>query len=165
MTAISTMLDVLELTRTRTLATLDEIAKLPDPSAVLGWRPGPGRAHIGWQLTHIGITEELTSTERMLGTSPAFPDLVPRFKFGSVPDDNIPSVELIRQVLSDSRQHVQSCFSKLNDDVLEKIPDWYKERGWNIRRILQILIWHEAHHQGQAHITFNLWKANQPKTA
>lgn len=163
MTAIAVMLDVMELNRTRTLATLDEIAKLPNAAAVLGWRPGVGRAHIGWQLTHIGITEELTATERMHGLPPAFAELVPRFKFGSVPDDDIPSVELIRQVLTESRKHVQASFSKLGDSDLETIPEWYCERGWNIRRILQILIWHEAHHQGQAHITFNLWKAMQPK--
>jgi len=163
MNAIRVMLDVMELNRMRTLATLDEIAKLPNPAATLGWRPGVGRAHIGWQLTHIGITEELTSTERMRGSAPAFPELVPRFKFGSTPDDNIPSVDLIRQVLSESRKHVESCFSTVQESDLETIPDWYRERGWNIRRILQILCWHEAHHQGQAHITLNLWKAAQPK--
>jgi hypothetical protein len=163
MTAIDVMLDVMELCRLRTLATLDEVAKLPDPIAVLGWRPGTGRAHIGWQLTHIGITEELTATERMQGTTPAFPDLVPRFKFGSVPDDNIPSMDLIRQVLAESRGHVQESFAKIQDSDLETILPWYKERGWTIRRILQILIWHEAHHQGQAHITLNLWKAAHGK--
>ena len=161
MATVPVMLDVMEVCRTRTLATLDEIAKLPNPAAVLGWRPGPGRAHIGWQLTHIGITEELTSSERMQGTAPAFADLVPRFKFGSVPDDNIPSVELIRQVLEQSRLHVRDCFSKVQEADLDTIPEWYRERGWTIRRILQILIWHEAHHQGQAHITLNLWKAAQ----
>ena len=161
MATVPVMLDVMELCRTRTLATLDEIAKLPNPAAVLGWRPGSGRAHIGWQLTHIGITEELTSSERMQGTAPAFADLVPRFKFGSVPDDNIPSVELIRQVLEQSRLHVRDCFSKVQEADLDTIPEWYRERGWTIRRILQILIWHEAHHQGQAHITLNLWKAAQ----
>jgi hypothetical protein len=163
MSTIGAMLDVMELCRTRTLATLDEIAKLPNSSAVLGWQPGPGRAHIGWQLTHIGITEELTATERMLGTVPAYADLVPRFKFGSVPDDNIPSIDLIRQILTESRDHVRSCFSKFGDSDLEAIPKWYLERGWNVRKILQILCWHEAHHQGQSHITLNLWKANQPK--
>lgn len=159
MTVISVMLDVMELNRQRTLATLDEIAKLPNAASVLGWRPGPGRAHIGWQLTHVGITEELTATERLLGTAPAYPDLVPRFKFGSVPDDDIPPVDLIRKVLSDSRTHIQQCFSTFSDNDLETIPKWYTERGWNLRRILQILCWHEAHHQGQAHITLNLWKA------
>ena len=158
---IAVMLDAMELNRIRTLVTLDEIAKLPNPQAVLGWRPGPGRAHIGWQLTHIGVTQQLTATERLRGTSPAFPELAPRFKFGSVPDDNIPPIDLIRQVLSESRLHIQECFAKFNEGDLETIPDWYRERGWNIRRILQILSWHEGHHQGQAHITFNLWKAAQ----
>lgn len=163
MSTICVMLDAMELCRMRTLATLDEIAKLPDPAAVLGWRPGSGRAHIGWQLTHIGVTEELTATERLLGTAPAFPDLVPRFKFGSTPDDDIPTVDLIRQVLADSRQHVQECFAKFTENDLETIPEWYTGRGWSLRRILQILVWHEAHHQGQAHITFNLWKAAHPQ--
>ena len=163
MSTIRAMLDVMELCRIRTITTLEEVAKLPDASSVLGWRPGPGRAHIAWQLTHIGITEELTATERLQGTDPAFGDLVPRFKFGSVPDDKIPSVELIRQVLAESREHVRSCFSELREEDLETIPKWYLERGWNVRRILQILCWHEAHHQGQAHITLNLWKASQPK--
>lgn len=163
MGTIRVMLDAMELNRLRTLATLDEIAKLPNPAAVLGWRPGVGRAHIGWQLTHIGVTEELTATERLHGTPPAFPDLVPRFKFGSVPDDQIPSVELIRQVLTETRKHVEDCFSKISEDDLDKVPEWYRERGWTMRRILQILNWHEGHHQGQAHITFNLWKAAQPK--
>jgi hypothetical protein len=163
MSAIPVMLDLMEMCRTRTLTTLDDISKLPDPKSVLGWRPGPGRAHIGWQLTHIGIVEELTGSERMGAGAAAFPDLVPRFKFGSVPDDDIPSIELIRQVLSESRQHVCEVFAKLSDADLETIPAWYKDRGWNIRRILQILAWHEAHHQGQAHITLNLWKGTQPK--
>jgi hypothetical protein len=163
MNTINVMLDVMEVCRIRTLLTLEEIAKQPDPAAVLGWRPGPERAHLGWQLTHIGVTEELTATERMRGLVPAFADLVPRFKFGSTPDNQIPSLDLIHQVLTESREHVRECFSHYSEADLETIPVWYRERGWDIRRILQILCWHEAHHQGQAHITLNLWKASQPK--
>ena len=37
----------LAATIARTLGLLDKIAAEPDPAAVLGWRPGPGRAHIG----------------------------------------------------------------------------------------------------------------------
>ncbi len=163
MGAISVIFEMMEVNRTRTLTLLDEIAKLPNAVDLLGWRPGPGRAHIGWQLTHIGITEELTATERMHGLAPGFAEMVPRFKGGSVPDEKIPSTDLIRQVLTDSRRHLQDCFAKLSDSDLETIPAWYRERGLNIRRVLQILIWHEAHHHGQAHITLNLWKASQPK--
>ena len=159
MSEVAVMLNLLEYVRTRSLQTLDEVAKCPDPMAVLRWQPGPGRANIGWQLTHIGITEELTGTERLKGTVPAFGDLVPRFKVGSTPDQNVPGVDEIRHVLAETRAHLNATLSEFRDDQLDTIPPWYTERGWTLRRLLQILVWHESHHQGQAHITWNLWKA------
>ncbi len=162
MSEVSVMLGLLEYTRIRTIGTLDEIAKLPDPASVLRWAPGPGRAHLGWQLTHIGITEELTATERLSGTVPEYSDLVPRFKVGSVPDQDVPDIATIRQILETSRAHLVHTLSQIKDDELETIRPWYQERGWTLRRLMQILVWHESHHQGQAHLTLNLWKANQP---
>lgn len=159
MSEVSIMLNLLEFARTRTIGTLDEVAKLPDPAAVLAWHPGPGRAHVGWQLTHIGITEELTATERLAGTPPAYADLVPRFKIGSIADQNVPDISLIREILTTTRTHLIETFSQIRDDELDTIRPWYQERGWTLRRLLQILVWHECHHQGQAHITLNLWKA------
>lgn len=161
MSEVSVLLNLLEFIRTRTLATLDEIARLPDPAAVLRWQPGPGRAHLGWQLTHIGITEELTATERLNETPPAYADLVPRFKVGSVPDENVPDAATIRCILDDARGHLVAVLSKFTDADLETIPKWYTERGWTVRRLMQIVVWHESHHQGQAHLTLNLWKAAQ----
>src|SRR5262245_14079993 len=93
---IQTTPQLIEFARERTLATLAAIEQMPDPQKVLGWRPGPGRAHIAWQLMHVAITEELFATERLRGTSPAFADLVPRFKGGSTPDNNIPPLATIR---------------------------------------------------------------------
>ena len=162
MSEVSAMLNLLEFVRTRTIGTLDEIAKQPDPAAVLRWQPGPGRAHLGWQLTHIGITEELTATERLNGTVPAYADMVPRFKIGSTPDENVPDAVTIRQILDQSRGHLIETLSQIKDEDLETIRPWYTERGWTLRRLLQILVWHESHHQGQAHLTLNLWKANHP---
>lgn len=156
---IEVTLPVYDLYRERTLATLDAISKLSDPQQALGWRPGPGRAHIGWQLMHIGITEELFATERLLGTAPGFADLLPRFRGGSTPDDNIPTVDSIRTVLKESREHLRSTLSRFTDADLGIIPEALKERGLTINKVLQILGWHEAHHQGQAHITLNLYKA------
>lgn len=151
--------EVMDFNRTRTLATLDEIAKLPHPQAVLGWRPGPGRAHIAWQLTHVAITEELFATERLFGRVPEFADLVPRFKGGGTPDENIPAMEQIRTVLTASREHLKNALASFRDDDLGVIPHAFRERGWTLGRILHVLCWHEPHHQGQAHATFNLWKA------
>jgi len=157
---IDITLQQMDLNRERTLATLAAIEKLPDPARSLGWRPGPGRAHIAWQLTHVGVTEELFATERFLGTSPDFADLVPRFRGGSTPDDNIPSVAMIRDVLARSREHLQKTISQLTEADLGRIPAALRERGLSIGKALQIIVWHEAHHQGQAHITLNLLKAS-----
>src|SRR5262249_31476392 len=128
----------------------------------LGWRPGPGRAHIAWQLVHIGVTEELFATERFLGTTPGYQDLLPRFRGGSTPDDNIPSIQQIKEVLANSREHLHKTVNSLTERDLDVIPPALKERGISIGKGLQILSWHEAHHQGQVHITLNLFKAAHP---
>ena len=108
-----------EFNRRRTLATLDAIEQLPDPAAALAWRPGPGRAHIGWQLMHIGITEELFATERLLGSPAEFPELIPRFRGGSTPDENIPDSATIRNVLESGRQHLLQTVATFSDDDLQ----------------------------------------------
>lgn len=159
MSTIEIYLRSLEFHRTRTLALLDDLAQKPDPQAVLAYRPGPGRAHIAWQLCHIAITEELFATERLFGRTPAYSDLVPRFKGGSTPDDEIPALESIRELLSDTRTHLLNAFAGFTDQDLDVIPEAFRERGWSLERILQVLVWHEAHHQGQAHLTRNLWAA------
>lgn len=152
-----------EFSRTRTLGTLDAVAALPNPEQVLVWRPGHGRAHIAWQLMHIGITEELFATERLKETPNHYPDLVPRFRGGSVPDENPPGIDTIREVLAASRARLIDTASSLTAADLERIPPAFQERGWNIAKALQVVTWHEAHHQGQAHITLNLYKAAQAK--
>ena len=159
MPLIDTTLQLMDYNREKTLGTLAAIEKLADPQKALGWRPGPGRAHIAWQLMHMGITEELFATERFVGTSPGFADLVPRFRGGSTPDDNIPGLATIRDVLAQSREHLRRTILQLTEVDLPKIPPALKERGISIGKALQIIPWHEAHHQGQAHITLNLFKA------
>jgi len=160
MSTLHSLINAYQFNRPRTLGLLDKIEQEKEPQKILGWRPGPGRAHIAWQLTHIGITEELFATERLVsGAKPAFSDLVPRFKGGSKPDDEIPPAALIRKVLTESRQHLLETLSKFGDKDLGTIPESFKERGLALVDILNILAWHEPHHQGQAHITFNLFKA------
>jgi uncharacterized damage-inducible protein DinB len=164
MSTLHTLIAQYQFNRPRTLGLLDKIEQEPDPQRVLGWRPGPGRAHIAWQLTHIGITEELFATERLVpGAKPAFSDLVPRFKGGSTPDDEIPPPALIRRVLTESREHLLQTLTRFGDKDLGTIPEGFKERKLTLVEILQIIAWHEAHHQGQAHITFNLYKAAQSR--
>lgn len=143
----------------RTLTTLDAIAELPNPADVLGWRPGAGRAHIAWQLMHIGATEETFATKHILGTPPEDAETIERFRGGSTPDDDIPPVDDIHRLLDSSREHLLATISQFTDDDLGTVPEPFQQRGWSLGKILQILAWHEPHHQGQAHITLDLWKA------
>lgn len=146
--------------RGRTLATLDAIDKLPNPQDALAWRPGPGRAHIGWQLMHVGVTEDIFASERLAPHKPGqFVSLWPRFRGGSTPDDDVPSAAVIRGTLEKARTGLLATLSEYDDSRLGEIPAALKERGLTIRDVLYILGWHEAHHQGQAHITLNLYKA------
>lgn len=160
MSIIDVTRGIWEMNRSRTLATLDEIAAHPEAEKILGWRPGPGRAHIAWQLMHVAITEELFATARLFGAEPHFAELIDRFRGGSTPDDQIPTVNQIREVLNASRSHLMENMQRISDADLDQIPEALAERGWTIGTALKILAWHEPHHQGQAHITWNLWKAS-----
>jgi uncharacterized damage-inducible protein DinB len=159
MSTIDVTTELWKFNRGRTLATLGQIAKMPDPHHVLGWRPGPGRAHIGWQLMHVAVTEELFATERLGGTKPPSGELVSRFRGGSTPDDTIPSLEEIRSHLDSARALLLQTASRFREADLATIPEALREKGWTLGTVLQIIAWHEAHHQGQAHVTLNLYQA------
>jgi uncharacterized damage-inducible protein DinB len=146
-----------EFNRGRTLRTLGQIEELPNTEDALSWRPAPGHAHLAWQLMHIGITEELFATSRILGTEPDFADLVSRFKGGSTPDDDIPSAAEIRNVLNVSRHHLLTTFEQFTDSDLDTIPEAFTERGWSLGKLLEVIAWHEAHHEGQTHAVWNLF--------
>jgi uncharacterized damage-inducible protein DinB len=148
--------------RDRTLATLLEIEKLSDPQAALAYRLGPGRAHIAWQLMHIGITEEIFASERLAPDKPGKrTELWPRFRGGSTCDDDVPNLALIRQVLDESRQRLTETLSTYDDEGLGEIPPALTERKLTFLDVLHILGWHESHHQGQAHATLNSYRAGQ----
>lgn len=151
----------MEFNRTRTLGLLDKLEQLPNPAAALGFRPGPGRAHIGWQFMHVGITEELFATARLAPDRPTiYADLVPRFRGGSVPDDQIPTVAEIRDVLAQGRTRLLETMQRFTEADLPLVkfvaPDG---RQLTLQMIMHILAWHEPHHQGQAHLTLNLFQA------
>ena len=55
MSTIELLIKSPESARARTLRLLDGIEKESDLQAISAWRPGPGRAHIRWQLMHVAI--------------------------------------------------------------------------------------------------------------
>jgi len=153
----------LEFVRKKTLATLDAIAKRPDATALLGWRPGPGRAHVGWQLMHIGATDDRHLGIRMKGGEPANPEYVKRFAGGSTPDEKVPTIDEIRGYLTERRAALLNHLAGLSDADLAKKPN--DQAPWIYEEWFRVLTWHEAHHQGQVHLTLNLYKAAKGEAA
>jgi hypothetical protein len=151
---IADLLEFLEFSRQKTLGTLDALAKLPNVAQALGWRPGPGRAHIAWQLMHIAATDDRHVHMRMTGGQAQEPEYVRRFAGGSTPDDQIPSLDEIRRYLTTQRQELTAHLKSLDAAMLDKKPN--DQAPWTYREWIKVLAWHEAHHQGQAHITLNL---------
>lgn len=161
MNVIDLRMEQWKFNRDRTLETVKRIADVIDPLAVLSWQPGVGRANIAWQLMHIAITEE-----RFAAMYPGFQtslghDTLSRYGKGSVPDKKVPSLDEIRETLEQTRDHLLSTVEQFSDADLGVVPESLRERGWSVGMALQIIAWHEPHHQGQAHVTFNLWEASQ----
>ena len=152
------MVEMLEFVRKKTNDLLDAVAKMPDAPAALAWRPGPGRAHLAWQLMHIAATDDRHLYVRMKGGADAKePETVRRFAGGSTPDDTIPTLDEIRRYLTDRRKEMLDHFRSLDDAALATKPN--DKAPWTYQEWVRVLVWHEAHHQGQAHLTLNLYKA------
>jgi hypothetical protein len=158
----SDLVTILEFVRTKTLGFTDALAKLPEPQKVLGWRPGPGRAHIAWQLMHVATTDDRHLNVRMKGGEPHSPDLVKRFAGGSTPDDDIPPLADILKYMADRRADLLNHLRTLTEADLAKKPN--DAAPWVYGEWFQVLMWHEAHHHGQAHITLNLYRTAQDAT-
>ena len=158
---IETFKEAFAFNRTRTLLTLEQITAMDNPVQVLGWRPGEGRAHIAWQLVHIGITEELFGVDRLAKRheDAKHKNIWERFQGGSTPDDDIPTVDEIRQVLNDGRAIMLDTLSQFNEQQLDSFTWIHPRLGkeLDLRTTLNIINWHEGHHQGQAHIILNLY--------
>jgi uncharacterized damage-inducible protein DinB len=149
----------LEFVRKKTSDFVDTIAKLPDAQKALGWRPGPGRAHIAWQLMHVAATDDRHLNVRIRGGDANNADFVNRFAGGSTPDEKIPSLDEIRRYLTDRRTAMLEMLASATDEQLSRKP--YEASPYTLEEWFRVWIWHEAHHQGQAHLTLNMYKALQ----
>lgn len=156
MTFFDYLIDQIEFNRAFTLRSLDRAVEL----GALGWRPGSGRAHCAWQFMHIAATEEKFATQRYHGRDLIHPELIDSYGHGSTPVDEIPSVEEIKAYLAEARTLLINSIRELEESQLDVVPETMADRGWTYKQGLQLLSWHEDHHQGQCHITLNLF-ANQ----
>ena len=151
------IIEILEFSRAKTLSTLESVAKEADPAAALGWRAAPGRAHAAWQFMHIAATDDRHVHVRMTGGNPQEPELVRRFAGGSTPDETVPTLEEIRTYLASQRAEMVKHLKSLDASMIDKKPN--EQAPWTYREWGKLLPWHEAHHQGQAHATLNLYRS------
>jgi hypothetical protein len=154
---------LLEVSRKRMNEFIDAIAARPDAASVLGWRPGPGRAHLAWQFMHVGATDDRHLNVRMRGGQPVSPEFVRRFAGGSSVDDEIPSIETIREYLTERRRDMIAHLHRLNEADLSAKPA--ADAPWVYEEWFTVLAIHESHHHGQAHLTYNLYRALHDPTA
>lgn len=156
----NTLLAQLDFTRQRLLAILDTIEKSGQPlDKVLAWRPGAGRAHIAWQAMHCAATHDRYLNVRLKGGAAKDEAIVNAFGGGSTPsDDNVPNLSAIRDQLAARYADLRAYVAALSPaDFARKIMHGNVERS--VGEAIILLAWHEAHHQGQIHLSWNCYKA------
>ena len=156
-----TLIAQLDFTRSRLLGILDTIEKSgQDAAKVLAWRPGPGRAHIGWQAMHCAATHDRYLNANLKKQAVKDEQVVNNFAGGSTPSDSlVPTLSDIRAKLAANYSAFREFLASLSDDglAMKFVARDGKER--TIGEAALLMAWHEAHHQGQIHLTWNLYKA------
>ncbi len=157
----TTLLASLDFARARLLGSLDSIeASGQDVAKVLAWRPGPGRAHIAWQAMHCAATHDRYLNARIKGTEVTDPKLCDAYAGGSTPsDDNIPTLAEIRGKLATQFTAFRAYVQAATPEELARVQDFPNNVKRTIGESILLLTWHESHHQGQIHLTWNLYKA------
>lgn len=161
-----TLLAAMDFSRNRLLGTLDGIEKLAkernvDVKTILAYRPGPGRAHLGWQFAHCAATHDKYLNVNLLGKPAANdPQLVTTFGGGSTPaDDQVPAIATIRKMLESTYAAVRNYVAAADQATLARTIPGPNNTQRTIAEAIHLLTWHEAHHQGQIHLTLNMYKA------
>lgn len=151
-----TLIAGLDFSRSRLLGILDTIEKSgQDLAKVLAWRPGPGRAHIAWQAMHCAATHDKYLNVIIKGAAPHDQALVTNYGGGSTPSDqNVPDLGAIRTALEGPYHAFKDYVAAITPAELERMMP----SGRTIGQTIILFIWHEAHHQGQIHLTWNLYK-------
>ncbi|HQY89462.1 MAG TPA: DinB family protein [Tepidisphaeraceae bacterium] len=156
-----TLLAAMEFSRMRLLDTLDGIEKSgQDMRQALAWRPAPGRAHIAWQAMHCAATHDRYYNTLILGSTPKDETLVKNFAGGSTPSDElVPSLDIIRTTLARTFEPFKLFVSNASASELSRNHKLANGTDRSVAESIMLLTWHEAHHQGQIHLTWNCYKA------
>ena len=157
----TTLLAAADFTRARLLGSLDTIEKSgQDVAKVLAWRPGAGRAHVAWQAMHCAATHDKYINVYARGGQVKDAALVQNFGGGSTPSDtNVPTLPAIRQTLEVHFAGFKDFINALSPGDAAKMIVTGGGKQRSLGESVILLTWHEAHHQGQIHITWNMYKA------
>ncbi len=139
---IATLVAILDFSRSRLTSTLDAIEKSGrDMKAILAWRPGPGRAHIGWQAMHCAATHDKYLNVGLKGEKPRDEAMVAAFGGGSTPsDDNVPTLPAIRSALESTYSAFRGYVANVNPQELgKKMPS-----GRTMGESILLMAWHES---------------------
>jgi hypothetical protein len=156
-----TLLAAIDFSHDRLIGLLDTIEKSgQDMRKVLAWRPGPGRAHIAWQAMHCAATHDRYLNVGILQQPVKDQELVTNFAGGTTPSDtNVPTLAVIRQKLAERLEQLKQFTREQTPETLAR---QFSAPGGKTRTVGEAIIllnWHEAHHQGQIHLTWNMYKA------
>ena len=158
-----TLLAVTDFSRARLLGTLDAIEKAAgaDVGRALAWRPAPGRAHVAWQAMHCAATHDRYLNVLLRGTgAPKDRALCDAFAGGSTPsDDDVPGLATIRATLARTFDDYRAHVAGLDANALARVQAMPNGTTRTVAESITLLAWHEAHHQGQIHLTWNCYQA------
>ena len=151
---IDTVIAQMEFNRSVTFRLLAEIEKTGKADHVLRWSVGK-HAPIGWHLMHLAASEDRFAV--MLGAPGLVSeDYATKFSSGKDAARDVPSAGAVREYLDQTRASLVQALEKFDLSRIDEKPA--ADAPFDYGTIIKILSFHEAHHQGQAHATFNIYK-------
>ena len=160
------IVESLEQVRARTLNVVKELT--PEE---LAWRPGPEANHVGFLLWHIARAEDALYHRFVAGAEQVWTAREWNRRFGLKPEDTgggwtpqqvagwtPPPLRDLLQYMGEVRESVLAGLRQLDVSQLEEKP-WPDRPDQTVANILQLLVIHEAHHQGAIEYLVGLKRA------
>lgn len=153
----ATTLAQLAFNRKSTLRLLDEIEKTGTADQALLFRARPDAAPLGWQLMHLAATEDRMGSQAFGKGAPVSREWIVQFSSGKKAGPFVPPAAAVRAYLGKTRAALEKAIRTFDLGRLDSKPQ--PDARFDFRTSLHVLMYHEPHHHGQAHATFNMFKA------
>lgn len=154
------IVDQFEFNRGQTLKLIEAIEATGQADRAARWIPPTERVCLGWQLLHIAAAEDNLANKHLEQKDFVSKELSELSRAEDKLDlcrTKLPPFAEIKAYLANSRQNLKKTIAGLDLRKLDEkpTPDAFGTRY----KLMNVYIWHEAHHQGQAHLSFNMYKA------